>query len=224
MKTKIITIVTAAVILLGVSEAWATSISFYEDGVIQEGDVYDYVGVFNDATVDMTGGIVTIVLSANDQSTVNVSGGVLGRLGSGEFSTLNLSGDMETSELEVHNSSTMSMFGGNVGSMKVGSSNPVNLHGGVISDYLKAVSTINIYGYGFYYNPLAGNYMGGQLTGFWLDDTPFSIDLYYEDEPSGPLIDTWSHIVLIPEPVTILLLGLGAINIRINYFRNGEKS
>jgi hypothetical protein len=224
MKTKIITIVTAAVILLGVSEALATSIAFYEDGVIQEGDVYAYVSVFNNATVDMTGGIVTEIFTAYDFSTVNVSGGVLNILDSWDSATLNLSGDVQVDELGVVFSGTANISGGNIGLMEVGSSNPVNLHGGVISDYLKAVSTVNIYGYGFEYNPLAGDYRGGQLTGFWLDDTPFSIDLYYDDTPGGPFIDTYSHIVLIPEPATILLIGLGAFNIRISKFRKGEKS
>jgi hypothetical protein len=168
MKTKVITILAAAVILLGASETWATNISFFEDGVIQDGDVYEVVGIFDHATVDM--------------------------------------------------------FGGNVGLIEAWNYSTVNLYGGIISDYLLATSTVNIYGYGFDYDPIAGNDRGGQLTGFWVDDTPFSIDLYYLKAPGAPFIDTWSHITLIPEPTTILLLGLGAINIRISKFRIGEKS
>jgi hypothetical protein len=137
---------------------------------------------------------------------------------------LNLSGDMSTNSFVVNGSCTANVFGGNVGLIEAWSSNSVNLHGGVISDYLLAVSTVNIYGYGFDYDPLAGSYGGGQLTGFWVDDTPFNIDLFAASLPGGGPIDTWSHIVLVPEPATILLLGLGAINIRINYFRKGEKS
>ena len=173
LKNIILLIFTTSVILLLVaSETCATNISFIEDGVIQEGDVYDVVGIFDHATVDM--------------------------------------------------------FGGNVGLIEAWNYSTLNLHGGTISDYLLAYGddslTVNIYGYGFYYNPLSGDHRGGQLTGFWLDDTPFIIDLYYDDTPGGPIIDTWPHIVLIPEPATILLLGLGAINIRINYFGKGEKS
>ena len=228
MKTKIITIVLAAVILLGISEVWATSIAFYEDGVIQDGDVYSSVAVLNSATVDMTGGIVTGIFTAYDYSTVNVSGGVLNILDSWDSATLNLFGDVQVHELGAVYSGTVNIFGGNVGLIEAWNQSTVNLYGGMISEYLEAYGTedlvISIFGYGFNYDPLAGDYRGGQLTGFWFDDTPFSIDLYYEDEPSGPLIDTWSHIVLIPEPATILLIGLGAINIRINYFSNGEKS
>jgi len=219
-RTIKITIIFAAILLLATSEALAYVV-FDTNGVIQDGDVYDYVYVRNDAVVDMTGGVVTNVLGAEDWSIVNVSGGVLGRLGSGEFSTLNLSGDMETNEVEVHNSSTMSMFGGNVGLIEAWNYSTVNLYGGIISEYLKAYGTedlvISIYGYGFEYDTLAGDYGGGQLSGFWLDDTPFSIDLFGDPgSPGGAPIDTYSHIVLIPEPATILLLGLGAIYIRIS--------
>jgi len=190
----------------------ATTVAFYTDGVIQEGDVYSYVYVYNNATVDMTGGVVTTVLVAYDSSTVNISGGILHQIGSSyesAASTLNLSGSMQADEVEIGGSSVLNMFDGTIGSVEI--DNIANLYGGIISDYLLATSTVNIYGYDFQYNPLAGDYRGGQLTGFWLNDTPFSIDLYYDDTPGGSLVDTYPHIVLIPEPATILLLGLGIL-------------
>jgi hypothetical protein len=213
MKKKIIMIVVGMILMFLSAKGHAIT-NFYDDAVIQEGDVYDYVHVYNDAIIDISGGIVT-ALGAYDSSTINLSGGVLDSLSATEYSTINLSGDTQIGGLGNYDSGITNMYGGTVGSMKVGSSNPVNLHGGVISDYLKAVSTVNIYGYGFEYDPLAGDYRGGQLTGFWLDDTPFSIDLF--GDPGGPSsapIDTYSHIVLIPEPATILLLGLGGLFLR----------
>jgi hypothetical protein len=194
----------------------ATIVAFYTDGVIQDGDVYDYVSVYNDATVDMTGGIVTVQLGAYDSSTVNISGGVLHGVftsaGASTASTLNLSGSMQADAVGIWGLGTLNMLGGTVGSVE--NNNIANLYGGIISDYLWATSTVNIYGYGFQYNPLAGDYRGGQLTGFWMNDTPFSIDLWYLNVPYAPLIDTYSHIVLIPEPATILLLGLGVLMLK----------
>ena len=200
--------------LIGGDEVYATGIMFHADGVIQEGDVYDYAFVYDDAIVDMTGGVVVGILGAYDFSTVNISGGVIGKLDSMASGTFNLSGDMSTNSFVVNGSCTANVFGGNVGLIEAWSSNSVNLHGGVISDYLLAVSTVNIYGYGFDYDPLAGSYGGGQLTGFWVDDTPFSIDLFAASLPGGGPIDTWSHIVLVPEPATILLLSLGGLFLR----------
>ena len=160
----------------------ATSIVFYEDGIIQNGNEYDFVSVRNDAIVDMTGGVITNKLTANDYSTVNI-------------------------------------FNGSVGLIEAWNHSTVNLYGVTISEYLKAYGTedlvISIYGYGFEYDTLVGNYGGGQLTGFWFDDTPFSIDLFGDPGgPGGAPIDTYSHITLIPEPATILLLGLGGFLIR----------
>ena len=194
----------------------ATTVAFYTDGVIQEGDEYVSVGVYNDATVDMTGGIVTDQLTTYNYSTLNASDGVLEAIVSVEYSTVNLSGVVIIGGMTVEESATVNMFGGNMDSLKIWSANAANLYGGIISDYLKATSTVNIYGYGFEYNPLAGDYRGGQLAGFWLDDTPFSIDLYYSDTPGGPIIDTWSHITLheIPEPCTLALMALGAMRLR----------
>jgi len=214
MKTQLLIIIIAAVILLGVCNVQATTIAFYTDGVIQEGDEYVSVGVYNDATVDMTGGIVTFQLTSYESSIVNISGGILEAIVCKDGSTLNLYGNMKAGGMSVSGSGTVNVFGGNVNSLKIGSANAANLYGGTISDYLKATSTVNIYGYGFEYDPLAGDYWGGQLTGFWLDDTPFSIDLYYSDTMGAPPIDTYSHVVLIPEPATILLFAFGWLALR----------
>ena len=215
MREKIHTIL--MFLLLSPALCHATNIAFYTDGVIQEGDEYVSVGVYNNARVDMTGGIVTNQLTTYDYSTLNALGGLLEAIVSVEFSTVNLSGVVRIGGMTVEESSAVNMFGGEVDSLKIlkiGSSNPVNLYGGIISDYLLATSTVNIYGYDFQYNPLAGDYGGGQLTGFWLDDMPFSIDLYaVYNPPYGATIDTWSHVVLreIPEPCTLALLAFGAI-------------
>jgi len=214
MKTKSILIV-VGMVLMFLSAKGHSLTNFYDDAVIQEGDVYDYVHVYNDAIIDITGGIVTS-LGAYDSSTINLSGGVLDSLSATESSTMNLYGDTQIGSLGDYDSGITNMYGGTVDFMKAWNYSTVNLYGGIISEYLKAYGTedlvISIYGYGFEYDTLAGDYGGGQLTGFWLDDTPFSIDLFGDPGgPGGAPIDTYSHIVLIPEPATILLFGLGAL-------------
>jgi hypothetical protein len=48
------------------------------------------------------------------------------------------------------------------------------------------------------------------LTGTWLDNSAFSIQLI----DTNGYTTTWSNITIIPEPATLLLLGLGGLLIR----------
>ena len=77
--------------------AYATTIVFYSDGVIQEGDVYDKVEVHDtppfQTTVDMTGGWVGYPgMFSFDTSIVNIAGGFVGFLETNDSSTVNISG------------------------------------------------------------------------------------------------------------------------------------
>jgi hypothetical protein len=199
-------------LLCSARAGWADSKWFYEDGTIQEGEVYSYVGVYNDAEVNMTGGDITDQLTAWNTSTVNLWGGFVQGLVSVDSSSLNLLGNIEINGMEVHGSSVLNMNDGTVGVMEIDTLGGAYLRNGVISDYLLANSTINIYGYGFAYDAGAGAHGGGQLTGFWGNGTPFSFDLYaINSVPGAGAIDTWPYISLheIPEPVTLVLFVLG---------------
>jgi hypothetical protein len=92
-------------------------------------------------------------------------------------------------------------------------SSTTDIFGGEILGYLCAedFSIVNIYGYGFQYDPYGGSQNGGQLAGFWLDDTAFTIDFL----DSIPVDSTYyDHVYLVPEPTTLLLLGLGVLVLR----------
>ncbi len=97
------------------------------------------------------------------------------------------------------------MMGGTAEYLGAIDSGTVNIYGGLITESLGAWNdaVVNIYGYDFNYDPMGGSRDGGQLTGFWLDSTAFIIDLYGTD--------TYSHINLIPEPCSLLLLALGCL-------------
>ena len=55
----------------------ATTIDFYTDDTIEAGDIYSVVRTHNDATVDMTGGLIETYLELYDTSTFNAYGGTL---------------------------------------------------------------------------------------------------------------------------------------------------
>jgi hypothetical protein len=202
------------VCLLGsANTGWAESKAFYEDGNVQEGEVYVYVDILRDATVNMTGGTVTVAFTAYDSSIANISGGSINAMNFGDFTTLNLSGNATVNELEIVMSGTLNVYGGSIGTINVHCDKPASLYGGAVSDYLRAGSPVNIYGYGFFYDPDGGDNGGGHLTGFWGDETPFSFDLWASHDTGTVPVDTWSKITLyeIPEPCTLVLLALGAV-------------
>jgi hypothetical protein len=224
MKTKIYVIMTG-VVLLGACSAQAVLDDkiFTSSGQILPGEEWNSVYVYNDDTVvDMLGGFVE-GLATYDGSTVNVTAGSINTLDATDFSTANVSGGSVLT-LAAYDSATVKLFpngsvfsldsagagtaymsGGITEYARAGESSTMNLYGGTVTNYMNAwgSSTVNIYGYNFTYDPLAGSWDGGQLTGFWLDDTAFTIDLYSRE--------TYSHINLIPEPSSLALLAVGAL-------------
>jgi hypothetical protein len=160
------------------SAASGAYITFSSDGVIQDGDSYEGVFVYgNNTTVEIKGGNIGKLLSY-DRSTVNVSGGHITYAQSYEQSTINISGGTVSVPNTVDAGSTINITGGTFWNIEVGSGE-LNMSGGhVVGLGIIAATgdgTVNIYGYGFEYQPMPGQ-SDGRLTGFWQDDTPFSID------------------------------------------------
>jgi hypothetical protein len=226
MKTKLSIILT--ILLFTATHLHAVPVDkiFTSSGQILPGEEWGNVYIYNnDTIVDMLGGFVDSMATFN-ASTLNVTGGTVSTLDTLEFSIANISGGY------VHGASaldhavvnfsdnanavtigaigfgTLNMIGGTADNVGANESGTLNLYGGIIEDSLGASrsAVINIYGYGFNYDPTAGSFDGGQLTGFWLDGTPFTTDLYGTE--------TYSHINFIPEPMTFLLFAIGGLLLR----------
>jgi hypothetical protein len=172
--------------------AWAT------DYLIEDGDDFGNLGLFDYDTFLMTGGMghnlslggwSTGIIEDTDPLIDQYTGGIWG---------INVSGN---SELTIN--------GGEINEIVCDDFSTLNLHGGqILGDLMVEHTTawVHIYGYGFNNDP----FWGSPLTGYWADDIAFSINLV------DSTISTYNQIVFheIPEPATMALLGLGICLIR----------
>lgn len=198
MKTKVITIL-AVVIFLPVSQVQATDVDFYSDATIGNGDVYDWVYVYDTppdhTVVDMHGGSVFAFITY-DSSTVNIYGGELERgIVAYDSSTVNIHRGSVTIDGSLFtDSSTLNIFGGDVllGHSCVADSSTINIFGGdVLFHHLYAEdsSTINIYGYGF------SEFPASLLTGYLSDGSPFEFFVFQSAIPHINLIEVAEPLV-----------------------------
>ena len=190
-------------------EEW-NRVTIYNDHTIVNmlGGSVDEMDTFDSSMVNVAGGGISN-LYADDSSTANIFGGHVGGVFTWDYATANLYDGGSVFSLSARGQSgIVNMSGGTTTYLRAGESGIINLFGGSITTCLSAwdFAIVNIYGYGFDYDPSAGNWNGGQLRGFWFDNTAFSIDLYYPD--------AYEHINLVPEPGSLILFALGALLIK----------
>jgi len=239
MKMKFAKLLTLLIIITP-AICHATTITFTSSGIIQNGEVYNYVYVENDGTVvDMTGGQIGNLLTSYI-STFNLHGGQITKveptdtgpsINIGPLGTINiLNGIVDIGDFVLEGTGYIS--GGDINSyhLKTYPGSAVNISGGILDfdmadihgdltisggafyvdnsyiDYSGPdMATINIYGYGFNYDPTGGTYEG-ILTGYLQDGEPFTFDGLNESE--------YSRFNLVPEPATLLLFALGGLILR----------
>jgi hypothetical protein len=219
MKAVIITIGLVVLLISGSSSA-AEDKYFYSSGQILPGETWGNVYVYNDNTiVDMLGGQIDS-LSTSNISSFNVLGGEVGGQESiidiEKSSTLNVFGGVLDIGTFVPSEGSYTMISGGditVGRMKLYGDATVDIRGGRLQldsidmvDVFYELPTINVYGYGFNYDPTGGTYGDGLLTGYLQDNNFFSINQLSELE--------FQRFNLIPEPMTLLLLGIGGVFVR----------
>jgi hypothetical protein len=124
----------------------------------------------------------------NNDAILDVLGGEIGKLETTDFATANL-------------------YGGDINWLVSDESSVVNIYCGDIHQWLAAFddSSVYLYAYDVVYHP-AGE--GGRIEGtYFRNDTSFSFFLL-------PYTGTYSHIYIVPEPASLLLLGFGAFALR----------
>jgi hypothetical protein len=101
------------------------------------------------------------------------------------------------------------MYGGTMDIFLVRHNSIVNIYGGNLSRLLvygDENGMVNLYAKDVVYHTTGGYWNNGWVEGLYLNDIHFDFDI--------PSIEVSSHINIIPEPTTILLLCIGSILLR----------
>jgi len=126
-------------------------------------------------------------------------------------------------EIWMYNDCTLDIFGGDVVKLELFDVTVVDIFGGVLT-YMKLHNDsignlygsnlkvlgitesglLNLYAYDVIYHETGGHYDRGWMEGRYIDS-----GLYFNFDFVEP--DTFSHINIIPEPATVMLLGLGSL-------------
>lgn len=94
----------------------ATPMDFYTDGTITDGNVFDTVNIWNDATVNMIGGVITFQINIYNISTLNISDGTLEsppsvHINLYDYGILNLSGGQFDNTWIYPDTGTVNIYG-----------------------------------------------------------------------------------------------------------------
>ncbi len=176
----------------------------------------DYLSSVNQTTVNVLyGGMINGELAAYNNCRVTIGGGTVAeRLETHGNSQLTMTSGSADNSLWTYDNSQLIISGGVINKhLRVLDNSNVTLKGGVITEDLSAYdsSTITLYGYDFRtsegLNLVGKKVIGtGILTGKWFDGIGFAIPINANS--------ITANVYAIPEPASLLLLGLGGFLIR----------
>ncbi len=223
MKTKTFIVIVLMLLLYTPKVQADLFWDVYSDAVIQEGDEYIGVNVYdtppNRTTVSMFGGYADYIhtrdssilnvlggrvqVVAFDQSVINITGGDFSGAEAWDYAVVNFSGDAVSKRLGAKGFGIVNILGGTVSNIGGYDTGTINIYAGSITDYIFSVdsSTINIFGHDLIKTASNGIHGFGKVEGYLTDDTYISLDLVNPE--------AYSNINLIPEPATIFLLAVG---------------
>ena len=210
MKKMIITIFTVLLMGSGVVQA-----AIYNIG---PGDNVDFLYLIDNDSLVMTGGEIdwldlddwSAATIENTEPITDTETGGIWMVDMGDYSTFNLEGG-EINFIEAGWQSTVNITGGYLDYIVASGESKAYLRGGTIDDLWRMPlengapieeAMIHVFCLDYLYDSPSN-----LLTGHWGDNSPFSINL---NIPSSDYVEF--HII--PEPCSVMLLGLGAVILR----------
>ncbi len=172
---------------------------------------------FNDSRINISGGKMDGDLSAKDNSQVTISGGILNSyFYANNSSQITMSGGAVMIELSAKDNSQVTISGGTVGYLNASGSSQVTVSGGIILSPLELSNNANVIMKGSNFA------INGSPVGFGtiLGVNNWPLRRLTGTLANGDIINTLfdigndASITLVPEPTTLLLLGLGAVMLR----------
>jgi hypothetical protein len=225
MKKKIGILISIGILFFACNAQALTSLYGGHLTINQNQNDNDGIIAYNDSTINMLGGSVWWI-NINDQVTANIYNGSADDFLAYDSSTFNIYGG-SAKNLIAKNTSHINLNGGNVRLVRIEQNSVanvsngtfeflsvkedsrVNLYNGVIN-YLSATgnSVVYLYAYDVSFTTTGGDYNTGQITGkYLLNNNTFCINF-------GSAVESYSHIIVVPEPVTLLLLAVGGLVLR----------
>ena len=189
MKTRLWKIIFAVLLSLPLC-ANATTMDFYTDGTIVDGNNFERVNVWNTATVDMTGGRA-FYCNLYDSSAFNFYDGDVGAFSTYQSAIVNVFAENNPAALYINEQSQAHLFNGRF------------FNDGMIFDDAE----LHIYGYNLEYHISAPD----RVDGLWPDGRSFEFAI--RNSSMGTLKDN-VFLHEIPEPFTLCLLGLAGLSLR----------
>jgi hypothetical protein len=189
MKTK--TMITILIILIfsGISSVQADLIVLTEGyHILEVGEGHEYVEIYNNVILDISGGGAQYIWAYNT-SIINFYSGGVGYI----FAVDNV---------------IANIYGGNGSNLFAYDNSVINLYNSDSWNHFRSTqnAVLNLYAKDIIYYPYE-NVSGGELKGrYLLNNHPFT--LVVEDDNS------LSHIIIVPEPSTLFLLGIGCLLLR----------
>lgn len=187
-------------------EEW-TGVYIYGDDTVVDmfGGFVDQAKMYNGSTFNLQGG--SSLTLAYDTSTVNVSGGAHSVLGY-DFSTINVTPGADLYTFRVADSSTAHVLGGDLIIVAGRGSGVAHVHqcDSLTSLHFEDSSVAYLYGSNLYKTETGGRFGFGYAAGLWENGTAFTVA--FTDA------ETYAHVVLVPEPMTGLLVTIGIVYAR----------